>query len=85
MIEQIIVLLALTAGLFDPLPLEKVSDAELALQKATTDIPADVAERLASADKFSDADRETILAIAKRTLASLQPVPAAEPAPKQAP
>jgi F-type H+-transporting ATPase subunit alpha len=85
MIEQIIVLLALTAGLFDPLPLDKVSDAELALQKATTDIPADVAERLASADKFSDADRETILAIAKRALASLQPAAAAKPATKQAP
>jgi hypothetical protein len=44
-----------------------------------------VAERLASADKFSDADREAILAIAKRALASLQPVAAAKPATKQAP
>jgi hypothetical protein len=28
MIEQIIVLLALTAGLLDPLPLDKMNDAE---------------------------------------------------------
>ena len=33
MIEQIIVLLALTEGLFDSLPLDKVNDAEQALQK----------------------------------------------------
>ena len=85
MIEQIIVLLALTAGLFDPLPLDKVNDAERALQKATTDIPADVAERLTSSDQFSDDDRKKILEIAKRALASLQPVPAAKPATKPAP
>ena len=85
MIEQIIVLLALTEGLFDSLPLDKVNDAEQALQKATTKIPADVAERLTSADKFSDDDRKTILETAKRALASLQPVPAAKPATKQAP
>jgi F-type H+-transporting ATPase subunit alpha len=85
MIEQIIVLLALTAGLFDPLPLDKVNDAEQALQKATTDIPAEVVGRLASADKFSDEDRKAILEIAKRALAPLQPVPAAKPATKPAP
>jgi F-type H+-transporting ATPase subunit alpha len=85
MIEQIIVLLALTAGLFDPLPLDKVNDAEKALQKATTDIPAEVVGRLASADKFSDEDRKTILEIAKRALASLQPVPEAKPTTKPAP
>jgi F-type H+-transporting ATPase subunit alpha len=85
MIEQIIVLLALTAGLLDPLPLDDMSNAERALQKATTDIPADVAERLTSSDKFSDDDRKAILEIAKRALASLQPVPAAKPATKPAP
>jgi F-type H+-transporting ATPase subunit alpha len=85
MIEQIIVLLALTAGLFDPLPLDKVNDAERALQKAATGIPAEVEERLASSDKFSDDDRKAILEIAKRALAPLQPVPAAKPATKPTP
>jgi F-type H+-transporting ATPase subunit alpha len=85
MIEQIIVLLALTAGLLDPLPLDKMNDAEQALQRAVTDIPADVAERLTSADKFSDDDRKAILEIAMRALASLQPVLVAKPATKPAP
>ena len=77
--EQIIVLLALTAGLFDPVPLEKASDAELALRKAAAEIPADVGERLISSDKLSDADRQSILDIATRALASFQPKPAPKP------
>ncbi len=39
---QITVLLALAAELFDTVPLEQMADAELALQKAAADIPADV-------------------------------------------
>src|ERR1700678_577986 len=64
MIEQITVLLALTAGLFDLMPLEKVNEAEMALQKVIGDIPVDVAGRLTSADKLSDADRKMIVDIA---------------------
>ena len=79
MVEQIIVLLALTAGLFDPVPLEKVNDAERALQKAAAEIPADVGERLISSDKLSDPDRKSILDIATRALASFQPKPAPKP------
>jgi len=85
MIEQIIVLLALTAGLLDPLPVDKMDDAERTLQKAVADIPADVAQRLTSADKVSEADRKAILDIAQRALAPLQPAPAAMPAAKPAP
>ncbi|MGB7151732.1 MAG: alternate F1F0 ATPase, F1 subunit alpha, partial [Terriglobales bacterium] len=70
MIDQVTVLLALTADLFDPVPIEKVGDAEQALQKATSDIPADAAARLTSADKLSDADRKAILDVATRALAS---------------
>jgi F-type H+/Na+-transporting ATPase subunit alpha len=85
MIEQITVLLALTAGLFDLVPLEKVDEAEKALQKVVSDIPRDVAERLTSADKLSDADRKAILDIATRALASFQPAPEPKPAAKAKP
>jgi F-type H+-transporting ATPase subunit alpha len=74
------VLLALTANLFDSVPIEKVSDAEQALQKATSDIPADVARRLTSADKLSDADRKAILEIATLALVPFQPAPKPKPA-----
>jgi F-type H+-transporting ATPase subunit alpha len=80
--EQIAVLLALTAGLFDPVPLEKMTAAEGTLRKAAADIPADVAERFTSADKLSDADRKAVLDVATRALASFQPKPAVKPAAK---
>ena len=86
MTEQIAVLLALTAGLFDQIPLEKISDAELALRKAAEAIPPAVAERLTSADKLSDADRKAIVDIATSALASFKPKaedkPEAEDKPK---
>jgi F-type H+-transporting ATPase subunit alpha len=85
MIEQITVLLALTAGLFDPVPLEKATDAEQALRKAVAEIPADVAGRLTSADKLSDADRKAILDIATRALASFQPKAESKPSAKPTP
>lgn len=73
MVEQITVLLALTAGLFDPVPLERATDAERELRKAAAEIPADVEGRLSSADKLSDADRRAILEIATPLLASFHP------------
>ncbi len=80
--EQIAVLLALTAGLFDPVPLEKMTAAEGTLRKAAADIPADVAERFTSADKLSDADRKAVLDVATRALASFAPKPEVKPAAK---
>jgi hypothetical protein len=57
----------------------------MALQKATKDIPPDLARRLMSADKFSDDDQKAILEIATQALTSFHPVSAAKPAAKPAP
>jgi F-type H+-transporting ATPase subunit alpha len=73
MVEQICVLLALTAGLFDPVPMEKMKEAEGALQKVAAQIPAEIAGRLATADKLSDEDRKAVLESATRTLAPFLP------------
>ena len=70
---QIAVLLALTAELFDRVPLDKMTDAEHALREAAADIPAEVRERLDTADKLSNEDRETIMQIARNSLARFQP------------
>ena len=71
--EQIIVLIALQAGLFDRLPLEKIRDGELALQKALATLSKDVAGRLLSENKLSDGDHKAIVDLAKSALASFQP------------
>jgi F-type H+-transporting ATPase subunit alpha len=76
--DQIAVLVALTAGLFDQVPLDQMARAEGAVHEATTTIPAHISARFESADKLSDADRATIIEIARRALAPFQPDSAAK-------
>lgn len=70
---QIAVLLALTAELFDHVPIDRMSDAELAVREAAAEIPVEVSARFDTADKLSDEDRATIIAIARQALAPFQP------------
>lgn len=76
--EQIAVLLALTAELFDSVPLDRMRDAEHSVREAAGDIPAKVRERLDTAEELSDEDRETIIQIARKSLARFQPGPEPE-------
>ena len=75
---QIAVLLALTAELFDHVPLDGMTDAEQAVRRAATEIPAEVRERLETADKLSPEDRETIIELAREALEVFQPEPESE-------
>ena len=75
--EQITVLLALTAELFDGVPLVRMTGAEHAVREAAAGIPAEVSARLTTAKKLSDEDRQAMIQIARAALASFQP--ASEP------
>lgn len=72
LLEQVLVLLALAAGLFEPIPLEKVPDAQRALHEASAKLPADVAGRIAI-ETLSPADRATALELAAQVLAAFHP------------
>ena len=76
--EQIAVLLALTSGFFDSVPLAQVTAAEQALGKAMAEIPASVRERLETSDKLSSEDRETIIRIIVNSLDRFQTKTGAE-------
>jgi F-type H+-transporting ATPase subunit alpha len=76
---QITVLLALTANLFDPVPLDQMKDAQHAVQEAAATIPAEISARFETADKLSDEDRKAIIEIARKSLARFQPKPEAKP------
>ena len=76
---QIAILLALTAALFDPVPIEKMTDAERAVREAAKEIPAEVCARFATAEKLSDEDRDAILAIARKALEQWKPKPSPTP------
>jgi F-type H+-transporting ATPase subunit alpha len=82
---QIAVLLALSAELFDPVPLKQMVDAEHALRDAAAKIPAEVCARFESADKLSDEDRKTIIEIGRQALARFQPKPETKPVSKPEP
>jgi F-type H+-transporting ATPase subunit alpha len=81
---QIAILLALTAGLFDRVPLDRMMDAERAVREASVNIPTKVRERLDSAEKLVDADRETLIEMARKTLQPFLPAPesSSEPQPE---
>ncbi len=66
-------LLALTAGLFDALPIERIDAAVGAVVAAAATIPAEVTGRFDTARSLSDADRTIILDLARHALAALKP------------
>jgi len=76
---QIAVLLALTANLFDPVPLDKMTDAGNAVREAAATIPKEVSARFETAAKLNDEDKKTIVEITRKALAPFQPKPEPKP------
>ena len=76
---QIAVLLALTADLFDNVPLDQMTQAEKAVIEAAARIPAEVGARFETAKALSDEDRQAIIELARQTLAPFQRTPEAKP------
>jgi F-type H+-transporting ATPase subunit alpha len=71
--EQIAVLLALAAGLFDLIPIEKVAEAELAVRQAANTLSSDIVERFSTAHALSDSDRQAVLTLGAGILAPFLP------------
>ncbi|WP_025039989.1 alternate F1F0 ATPase, F1 subunit alpha [Nitrosospira briensis] len=72
MIEQIGLLLALTARLFDDVPPDRMADAERTVREAAANMPAEVRARIETAKNLSDEDRESITQSLSRALAGFQ-------------
>ncbi len=83
--EQITILLALSAELFDNVPLERMKDADRAVREAALKMPAEVADRLVTADTLNDADRKAIIEIGRTALVGFQPKPESKPEAKAEP
>ncbi|HET7831801.1 MAG TPA: alternate F1F0 ATPase, F1 subunit alpha [Gallionella sp.] len=67
--EQITVLLALSEGLFDKVPLDQMRAAEHSLRNASSQLPMELRQRFASAVQLADADRALVMQVARDTLA----------------
>jgi F-type H+-transporting ATPase subunit alpha len=70
--DQIMVLLALSDGLFDMIPIDKMQEAENALIKICKDLPAKILKQIFSGTALKDSDNKTILKIANDILAPFQ-------------
>lgn len=66
--EQIVLLLAVKAGLFDAIPLLTMPDAEQHLLEAVAEVPQALREKIETAEVLSDSDNEAILKFAKEAL-----------------
>jgi len=70
---QITILLALTAKLFDSVPIDQMPDAERAVREAATHIAPDISGRFETSSKLDDGDRNAIIEIARKSLEPFQP------------
>ncbi len=70
---QILILLALSEKLFDEVPLDRMKDAELAVQEAASTISSDIISCFESSTKLADHDRTTIVEIARQALVPFLP------------
>jgi F-type H+/Na+-transporting ATPase subunit alpha len=70
---QITILLALSAGILDDIPMDKMPAAEAALLTAAASIPSEITARFESTVPLSDDDRKHVIELAKRSLAQFHP------------
>ncbi|WP_416048591.1 alternate F1F0 ATPase, F1 subunit alpha [Cupriavidus basilensis] len=69
---QIAILSALTARLFDAVPLDRMQDAQLAVRAAAASIPPAISARFEAAGKPDEADGQAVTAIVRAALAQFQ-------------
>ncbi len=71
--SQIVVLLALTSELFEPVPIDQMPDAERIVREAAATIPDDVRARIEATAKLGEEDRKMILDAVRVALVRFQP------------
>jgi F-type H+/Na+-transporting ATPase subunit alpha len=71
--QQIAVLLALTSGAFDEVPVDRMAEAEAAVRTAAAKVPSKIFQRVLGAESLSAEDREQILQTAKEAIADFRP------------
>jgi F-type H+-transporting ATPase subunit alpha len=74
--QQIAILLALGAGLFDPVALLRMDAAQAAIGTAVSALPTDLIDRLSGTGKLADTDRAAIMAMLHTALEPFMPPPA---------
>ena len=69
--QQVLVLLSLTHGLFDRVPLEKMKEAENRVRRFARNIPGEIEQRVLRNEKIPDPDVNTLVGQIRDSLVSL--------------
>ena len=69
--EQIAILLAVTSGLLDDLPVERVGEAANLIRHATLEELPNLCSRIEGGEKLEDEDRQSLLETARRVIRAL--------------
>jgi len=70
--DQIAALLAVTTGILDEIPIDKVAGTEAALRKTLAERHADIISRIESGEKLGAVERDTLCAAAREAVRSIQ-------------
>ncbi len=71
--EQLLVLLALVHGVFDPIPIKKVTKAEQLIGEKQLDLPEQVLGRIFSSEPLNEQDKGLLLDLANEAVQALIP------------
>ena len=69
--DQVVILLALTAGVFDDVSLDRIADAEAIVSQAVRVELPDVRHAVAQGERLGDADRDALITVMRARLAPL--------------
>jgi len=70
--EQVAVLVAVTGGALDPVPVARMAEAETAVRDAARGTAGDILARIEDGQALDEAGRQSLLAIAEQAVASLR-------------
>ncbi|TLD40351.1 MAG: ATP synthase alpha chain [Candidatus Jettenia ecosi] len=68
--EQVAILLSVTQGLFDNVPIDKMNEVKKAVQKVTLEKLSDTGKRILADEKLNDDDKKAILSAVEKTIQS---------------
>lgn len=69
--EQLLVLLALVNGVFDAVPLDKITKAEALIQNKAHQVPDEVLRRIFASEPLTESDEAILMALAKEAISNI--------------
>lgn len=69
--EQLLVLIALIHGVFDKVPLDKVTKAETLIKRKSSHLPDEVLRRIFASEPLNKEDERTIVSLAKEAIVNI--------------